>query len=122
MNPETAYPGDDYVDIIGMDMYWNTAWDPQDPEAAWQSMVTRQWGLQWHQDFAAEHDKPTSYSEWGIESDSAAAYILHAQRWFVDHAVLFHDYWNSDSQYDGMLSNAQYPDAAAEYKQLFGAP
>ena len=43
MNPETAYPGDDYVDIIGMDMYWNTAWDPQDPEAAWQSMVTRQW-------------------------------------------------------------------------------
>jgi len=36
--------------------------------------------------------------------------------------VLFHDYWNSDSQYDGMLSNAQYPDAAAEYKQLFGAP
>ncbi len=31
MNLEDAYPGDDVVDIVGRDFYWNTQGDPKDP-------------------------------------------------------------------------------------------
>jgi len=120
MNPETAYPGDAYVDIIGMDFYWNTDWDPKDPEAAWTSMRDRTYGLKWHQAFAATHGKPTAYSEWGIRSDAAAPYIAHALEWFDAHPVLYQTYWNSNSAFPGQLSKDQYPTAGAKYKALFG--
>ena len=44
VNPETAYPGDAYVDIIGMDFYWNTAWDPNDPIDAYEFDARSQMG------------------------------------------------------------------------------
>jgi hypothetical protein len=120
MDPETAYPGDCYVDIVGMDFYWNTQWDPKDPAAAWQSMVTRKWGLQWHQDFAAAHGKPTSYSEWGVGNSAAAPYIDQAGRWFGDHHVVFHTYWDSNVAFTGKLSQGQFGAAGDAYKRNFG--
>ena len=122
MNPEDAYPGDDVVDIVGMDFYWNTQWDPADPVAAWNSMRDRDYGLKWHQDFAAAHGKQTAYSEWGIMSDAAGPYIDQAKLWFEQHQIVFHTYWNSDSAFTGKLSSNQYPAAGAAFKQAFGAP
>jgi len=119
MNPEDAYPGDAFVDVIGMDFYWNTQWDPKDQDMAWDYMVTRKWGLQWHQDFAANHGKPTSYSEWGINSDGPS-YMAKAKTWFDTHPVLFHTYWNSNSAFSGKLSDGQYPKAGAQYKLQWG--
>jgi hypothetical protein len=119
-NPETTYPGDEYVDIIGMDFYWNTQWDPEDPIEAWESMRDRPWGLQWHQDFAAAHGKQTSYSEWGVMSNDAGPYITKASEWFDAHDVVFHTYWDSNSDFSGKLSGGQYPDAAQAYKAAFG--
>jgi hypothetical protein len=119
MNPEDAYPGDAFVDVIGMDFYWNTQWDPKDQDMAWDYMVTRKWGLQWHQDFAAKHGKPTSYSEWGINSDGPS-YMAKAKTWFDTHPVLFHTYWNSNSAFSGKLSDGQYPKAGAQYKLQWG--
>jgi beta-mannanase len=119
MNPEDAYPGDASVDIIGMDFYWNTQWDPKDPMDAWNSMMTRMWGLKWHQDFAKAHGKPTAYSEWGIMSDSAGPYIQQAKAWFASHPVVYQTYWNSDSSFKGMLSSGQYPNAGMAYKSAF---
>lgn len=120
MNPEDAYPGDDVVDIVGMDFYWNTQWDPTDPNEAWASMRDRTYGLQWHQDFAAAHGKKTAYSEWGVMSDAAGPYIASAQKWFEDHGVVFHTYWNSNSDFKGKLSDGQYPAAGAAFQQAFG--
>jgi hypothetical protein len=122
MNPEDAYPGDDVVDIIGMDFYWNTQWDPSDPVAAWDSMLNRQWGLRWHQTFAAAHGKRTSYSEWGVMSNQAGPYIERAMAWFEQHDVVFHTYWDSNNAFSGMLSNNQYPSAATAYRGAFGSP
>ena len=119
MNPEDAYPGDDVVDIIGLDFYWNTDWDPTDPEAAWASMRDRTWGLAWHQAFAATHGKPTAYSEWGVRSNSAGPYIDHARDWFAAHSVVYHSYWDSNADFPGQLSRGQYPDAAAEFRADF---
>ena len=121
MNPALAYPGDKYVDIIGMDFYWNPAWgDPTDPTQAWNYMVTRQYGLQWLENFAAAHGKPTAYAEWGVNSDNAGPYIQDAEQWFASHNVVYQEYWDSNAAYEGALSD--YPDAAAAFKAAFTPP
>jgi Glycosyl hydrolase family 26 len=119
MDPETAYPGDDYVDIIGMDFYWQPSL-PSNAQQAWAQIVDQKWGLAWHQNFAKAHNKPTSYSEWGIRSNEAAYYIQQAKLWFESHPVLFHTYWNADNEYPGKLSSGQYPNAGAAYRAAFG--
>jgi beta-mannanase len=122
MNPETAYPGDAYVDIIGMDFYWNTQWDPADPIQAWNSMLNRSYGLAWHQRFAAAHGKRTSYSEWGVMSNNAGPYIEKAKEWFASHPVVFQTYWNSNAAFPGKLSDNQYPNTGAAYRAAFRTP
>jgi len=121
MNPEDAYPGDQYVDVIGMDFYWDAqqSWSITDPVQAWNYFVNEKYGLQWHQDFAAAHNKPTAYAEWGVNTNNSAAYIKLAAQWFQDHNVLYQNYWNSNSNFQGKLSDNQYPDAAAAYKEAF---
>jgi hypothetical protein len=118
-NPEEAYPGDAYVDLIGMDFYWNTDWDPTDPVQAWDSMVNRKWGLAWHQQFAAAHGKRTTYSEWGIRSSGGAPYITRAKTWFTTHDVVYQTYWNSNNAFPGQLSNGQYGAAGEQYRSSF---
>lgn len=120
--PEAAYPGDDHVDIIGMDFYWNTQWDPKDPKEAWEQARRRPYGLEWHQEFARKHKKPTAYSEWGIKENNAGPYLREVKRWFERHPVLYQTYWNSNADFPGELSKGQYPAAGAVYRELFGRP
>jgi hypothetical protein len=119
MNPEDAYPGDDVVDIVGMDFYYNVAWDSRDPVEAWNYFVREMYGLQWHQDFAAAHHKPTAYAEWGVNSDGAGPFIVRAAQWFNSHRVVYQNYWDSNSEFTGRLSNDQYPTAGAAYRAAF---
>jgi len=120
MNPADAYPGDNYVDVIGMDFYYNTKWNPKDPAKAWDEMVNSQYGLQWLEDFAAAHNKPTAYPEWGIEFDGAGPYIQRAAQWFSGHNVLYQSVWNSNDAFPGKLTDNQYPKAALAYIESFG--
>jgi Ca2+-binding RTX toxin-like protein len=118
VNPENCYPGDDYVDIIGMDFYYDK-YQPTDPAAAWNYMVTRKYGLQWLEDFADKHGKPTGYSEWGVGFDNAGAYIEKAAEWFESHDVVYQMYWNNDSAFAGKLSEGQYPATAEAFLKAF---
>ena len=121
MNPEDAYPGDQYVDVIGMDFYWDTtqSWSITDPVKAWNYFVNEKYGLQWHQDFAAAHNKPTAYGEWAVNTNNASSYINLAAQWFESHNVLYQNYWNSNSNFQGKLSDNQYPDSGTAYKEAF---
>lgn len=121
MNPADAYPGDAYVDVIGMDFYWDSkqSWSFTDPVQAWNYFVNEKYGLQWHQDFADAHDKPTAYSEWGVNSNNAKAFMDLADKWFNSHDVLYQNYWNSDSNFQGKLSDGQYPNTGAAFKSEF---
>jgi beta-mannanase len=121
MNPTDAYPGDEYVDVIGMDFYYNTKWNPTNAVKAWDEMVSSQYGLQWLEDFAKAHKKPTAYPEWGINSDGAGPYIERASQWFKDHNVLYQSVWNSNDAFPGKLTDNQYPNAAAAFIRSFGA-
>ncbi|WP_336488119.1 carbohydrate-binding domain-containing protein [Methylobacterium nigriterrae] len=120
IDPAKAYPGDKYVDVVGMDSYYNIAWDSKDPAAAFQNNVTEQYGLQWQQDFAAAHGKPTAISEWGIQTDNAGPYIQAMAKWLADHKVVFANYWDSNfAAYNGQIDNGQYPNASAAFKAAF---
>jgi len=120
VNLEAAYPGDDYVDVIGVDFYYNTKWDPEDPYEAWKWYVNQPYGLQWQQDFAAQHGKPTAIGEWGVNSNTAGPFIEMAAQWFKDHDVLYQNYWNSNADFEGKLSDGQYPDAGKVFQSIFG--
>jgi hypothetical protein len=68
IDPETVYPGDAYVDYIGMSVFdqgYFEGW--QDPDRRWHEMVLGfRYGLLWHRDFAAQHKKKIAYPEWGV--------------------------------------------------------
>jgi hypothetical protein len=117
-DPTSAYPGDDYVDIIGMDFYWDTKWYPADPAKAWKQMLKSKYGLEWHQSFAAAHNKRTAYSEWGTMTDEPT-FIQSASAWFASHDVVYQTYWNSNSAFKGKLSDGQYPQASDAYRDTF---
>ncbi len=119
---EAAYPGDKYVDIIGMDFYWDSQswWSTQDPVAAWNYMLTQPYGLNWLVEFAEQHGKPIGISEWGVNSNNAAPFIELAQQWFEDHNVIYQNYWESNADFAGKLSDGQYPDTADVFLNTFG--
>ena len=119
-DPAKAYPGDAYVDVVGADMYYNPQWDGTDAKAAFATKVSEPYGLQWQQDFAAAHGKPTAISEWGVDTNGSGPYIQAAEQWFVNHDMLYANYWESDAAYTGELHTGHYPDAAAAYQQAFG--
>lgn len=119
MDPASAYPGDAYVDIVGMDFYYDSKYMGTDGLAAWNTQVTRKWGLQWLEDFARTHGKPTAYSEWGANIDSPA-YMQRAIQWFTEHGALYNNYWNTNSAFQGTISYDQYPAMSAVYKALMG--
>ncbi len=103
IDPEPAYPtgtdaaGRDYVDIISMDFAWSPrpkGPDPQDGKQAWSSMVSRRYGLAWHQRFAASMGKPTAFAEWGVKGQgkNIDVYLESARQWFAGYNVVFETY------------------------------
>jgi beta-mannanase len=122
MDPAAAYPGDEYVDVIGMDFYYNVQWHPRNARLAWDGMVNGPYGLRWLEQFAAAHNKPTAYPEWGVNFDGAGPYIENAAKWFSSHKVLYQRVWNSNAAFPGKLNDDQYPNAAAAYVESFGPP
>jgi hypothetical protein len=120
MDPAAAYPGDDYVDVVGGDFYY-TKWLSPDPDQAWNQVLNQKYGLRWLSDFAAAHDKPMGFSEWGVQTDGAQQYIDHVASWFASNNVAYQSYWNSNSGgFSGKISTDQYPHTAAAFRSAFG--
>jgi hypothetical protein len=65
-NYQAYYPGNGYVDIIGMDVY-DIGWVVYPgARAEFQSILTRRWGLDWLAKFARQKGKPIAIPEWGL--------------------------------------------------------
>jgi hypothetical protein len=129
---EAAYPGDAYVDFVGMDVY-DQAWGPNgsivsDPATRWNMYLTQQNGLNWLASFAGTHGKPITFPEWGlaVRSDGHGGgdnsyFIQHMYDWMTSHNVAYQMYFEFDAS-DGYhrLMTGQFPLGAAAYRQLFG--
>ena len=129
IDPPRAYPGDDVVDVIGMDVY-DEYWSPEfaDPAVRWQSYREQPFGLYWHRDFAREHGKPTAYSEWGTGTrpDGHGAgddptFIEGMADWFAESNPLYESYWDNPSpEYNTLISNGQFKLSAQAFVSRFG--
>jgi hypothetical protein len=130
VNPELAYPGDAYVDMVGIDVY-DQSWisNYTDAVARWNDALTANWGLQWQRDFAAEHGKPMSFPEWGlaIRDDGHGGgddpyFIQQMASWIAQNNVAYHVYFDVDvSDGQHQLTDSVFAQSAPVFLGLFGA-
>ncbi|GAA4026414.1 glycoside hydrolase family 26 protein [Streptomyces plumbiresistens] len=94
-----CYPGDDTVDIIGMDSY------DQPSGLTFDEQIKEPYGLQEHVDFAKAHKKPISYPEWGLfRNGDNSEYMRRMLAWMDEHKPLYntvtdycpHGVWQCD--------------------------
>jgi hypothetical protein len=124
-----VYPGDDYVDIIGMDVY-NQIWVDPRPTNAWLwTFYTQQWfGMNWQRDLGLAHGKPLSYPEWGTGTrpdghglGDDPVFVQSMVDWIASNNVAYFNYWDYDApDYNAKLSNGNYPLSGAVFKKAYG--
>ncbi|MFH8292641.1 glycoside hydrolase family 26 protein [Streptomyces sp. NPDC018059] len=106
-----CYPGDDVVDIIGMDSY------DQPRGMSFDEQVEEPFGLQDHVDFAAAHKKPISYPEWGLfRNGDNEEYMRRMLKWMDEKKPLY----NTVTDYcpHGVWQCKANPGASAVYRDL----
>ncbi|MFJ9039985.1 glycoside hydrolase family 26 protein [Streptomyces sp. NPDC102406] len=106
-----CYPGDDVVDILGMDAY------DQPSGKSFDEQVSEPYGLQRHVDFAAEHKKPISYPEWGLfRNGDNPEYMRRMLAWMDEHKAVY----NTLTDYcpHGVWQCRQNPRAAQVYRTV----
>ncbi len=139
-----AYPGDSYVDIIGMDVYdkdapvaWNSSTQTwSNPTAAWNTILP---SLQWQRNFAISHSKQISYPEWalsGVNSSKpsnvggdSVTFIQNMHDWMDSlpasggGSLAYATYFNEDAGDGNHRINANFfPNASTRFKSIFGGP
>ncbi|MEV3971218.1 glycosyl hydrolase [Streptomyces sp. NPDC050698] len=116
-----CYPGDDTVDIIGMDAY------DQPRGMSFDEQVKEPYGLQQHVEFAKAHGKAISFPEWGLfRNGDNAEYMKRMLAWMDEHKPLYqtltdycpHGVWQCDDNprasqiYRSFLFGRDDPDPA----------
>jgi hypothetical protein len=118
---DAAYPGDDVVDYIGLDVYdfkfdgtveqrWNTYY------------LNAAFGLQWQRDFAARHGKRMSYPEWGVGNFGDNPFFVQQMHdWFVRNAdnIAYAAYFDVDGLWPTQIDNNRFPKSQLLFRKLF---
>lgn len=126
------YPGDNYVDIVGVDYY--DQWAPMNTQQAWDAKynVTESDGMPEgigaFLKFANQHGKPLAVPEWGVSNgagggDDDPFYIEKMHDFFAANAgdLAYEAYFDEWSQcsLSGLLGATAFPKSASEYRQLW---
>lgn len=127
-DPRAAYPGDNYVDFVGISEYDH--WPAATSQAIWDSkhMPVAEHGVQMAIDFARAHGKLVSIPEWGNRTVGGlpdyggdnAQYVRFFHTMLMNNSGIIA--YEAQFQAEGGQYNngASLPNAAAAYKQLFG--
>jgi hypothetical protein len=123
-----AYPGNDYVDVIGLDAYDQSWATPQTPTNAWSS--TSLPSLTAAQQFASAEGKPLAFPEWGvtIRSDGHGLgddpyYINHMVSWMEtgSNDVAFESYFDdSTGGVNSLITGGSFPESLAAFSTDLG--
>ena len=146
--PWLAYPGDAYVDAIGVDLYdqdwaaYTPGWQANLTQAQVEAVWRQQWaayrdgpyGLNDFLQFAVAHNKPLAVCEWGLKptddhgGGDNTLYVQGMYDWLSNSTVyphILYQAWYDEE--DSTLSraplnpsNTAFPNAAKLYQQLFG--
>ena len=118
---DLAYPGDDVVDYIGLDVY----------DFKFEGSVGERWdryylkapfGLEWHREFAARHGKAMSYPEWGVGNFGDNPFFIRQMHdWFVknENNIAYAAYFDVDGEWPTQIDNNQFPKSQKLYRELF---
>jgi hypothetical protein len=118
---DLAYPGDDVVDYIGLDVYdFKLEGTPQE---RWDTFYLKApFGLQWQRDFAVSHGKRMSYPEWGVgQFGDNPFFIQQMHDWFVqnrDH-IAYAAYFDVDGLWPTQIDNGKFPNSQRLFRKLF---
>jgi hypothetical protein len=125
-----AYPGDEYVDIVGIDSY--DMWPGVTDQKSWDEHLNGQYGLKFWVDFAREHGKKVSIPEWGVFPGTAQAganggdnplYVTKMHEFFrsLGDDLAYEAYFNEDQSYyaGSLFGPNQNPAASDRYMSLF---
>jgi hypothetical protein len=124
-----AYPGDDVVDIVGVDFY--DMWPAYPDQTAWNTDYLRTQnggprGLGAWLAFAKAHGKPLSVPEWGTTPPGSGGggdhttYIQAMQEFFANHAddIAYETYFNIHPGFR-LWPSPMYPLSAGDYQARF---
>ncbi len=140
-----AYPGDTYVDVVGLDVYDKgmggaTAWNSStktwsNPAAAWAKVLPN---LVAQRDFAIAHGKAVSYPEWALTGVNATTkanvggddptFVEGIYNWIGSlpasgaGSLMYQAYFNEDAA-DGnhKINTGNFPVAATKFQALFSS-
>lgn len=121
------YPGNTYVDYIGMNVYDIKPGDPSISAAArWTWILTQGGGLDAHVAYVASKGKPNVCAEWGLYAANGSPdldgggdnpyFIQRMSEYFQRNNVVFQSYFDFDW---GGGSLADFPTGQALYADLF---
>ncbi len=123
-----AYPGNAYVDVIGLDAYDQSWATPQTPTNAWASTALP--SLTAAQQFASSHGKPLAFAEWGvtIRSDGHGLgddpyYVNQMVAWMANSAndVTYESYFDVDSGgVNSVITGGSFPNSLAAFRTDLG--
>lgn len=125
IDPRLAYPGDRYVDIVGIDSF--DGYPPATTEAGWETQYRGAYGLRFWADFARERGKGFSVPEWAVYPGTSwegagggdnPHYVARMMRFFRQNAdiLAYENYFNEHDAYQGGALN-QNPLSAVEYRE-----
>jgi hypothetical protein len=119
---DLAYPGDDVVDYIGLDVY-DFKHDGSEQERWNNFYLKAPFGLEWHRDFAARHGKQMSYPEWGVGNFGDNPFFVQRMHdWFVRNSdnIAYAAYFDVDGLWPTQIDNNQFPMSQKLFRKLFG--
>ncbi|MDI4234687.1 hypothetical protein OZ411_17940 [Bradyrhizobium sp. Arg237L] len=123
MPADLAYPGDDVVDYIGLDVYDFKS--EGSVEERWQTLYLKApFGLEWHRDFAARHGKRISFPEWGVGHAGDNPYFIQKMHdWFVENrdSIAYAAYFNVDGLWPTQIDTGRFPESEKLFRKLFAA-
>jgi len=125
------YPGDEFVDVVGMDIYAIGPWghDKPDVDLVW-ATLNKNYTLDWLPYLGRIHSKPIVIDEWGIGDrpdgkknygpGDSAELTRKMLDWMTAHDVQYAVYWDYNAgDYNSMVSNGQRPGNASVLKPAF---
>jgi len=121
--PDQAYPGDAYVDVIGLDVYDIST--ITNVTQRWEYMLNESYGLNWLANFSSQRGKPISLPEWGLwpvvsynpGGGDNPYFIMQMAEWISNNNVIEATFWNN-----GACALDLYNMSQAEFLIAFAKP
>jgi len=126
---DAFYPGDDVVDIVGVDIYDNlvVAAPGLDPAARWRAVMGGELGPNAILRFARSHGKSVSVPEWGLSpvasghgGGDSPYFVRQMARLFDEVQPAYQAYFDVSGR-AGVVSLDEAPLSAVAFRDAFGA-